>query len=434
LTPSNLFQSLNQPISPSELVRLRQYTTRVTDLRLHSDVSVNVQTFQTLIGPHKSFDWLSLWPKVRTLYWRRSPGNLQFLKYFLIPGVRNLEISLEGAGDGELLKTLALVESHCMNLEDLRLFDTEKRGNQRIQDTIRQIVYNNSSTLRLLHPPRDPPTPLVHDILQLPALRVLEMHIPKVPGPVPWDILPSLEYLNFTLDKPPDVMDLLGNLRKSKLRRFALMCPYPTSKGDRARLVRFFDGSGLYNSVHSFSWVPRLYGAPPTWEFVTTLSPFASMQALNLSALCGRTCHFNFRHEHVIELSRWMPRLRELYFGGPPCAVGGLTTDIGYHTLAALARNCPNLSLLSIHFNIGTFVTVDGVKPNWNVVYWDVGETALPADPLSRTIIALAASKLFPNAVLIGGALKDTRAWEVVREEFRVFTLPAVHMPLDLSI
>ena len=415
-------------------MRLRQYTTRVTDLRLHSDISVSVQTFRTLIGPRKSFDWLSLWPKVKTLYWRRSPGNLQFLKYFLAQGVRNLEISLEGASDGELLKVLALVESRCMNLEDLRLFDTEARENQRIQDTIRQIIYNNSLTLRLLHPPRDPSAPLVHDILQLPALQVLEMHIPEVPGPVPWDILPSLEYLNFTLNKPPDVMDLLGNLRKSKLRRFALVCPYPTSKGDRARLVRFFDGSGLYSSVRSFSWVPRLYGASPTWEFVTTLGPFANMQALYLSAPCSHACHFNFRHEHVIELSRWMPRLRELYFGGSPCAVGGLTTNIGYHTLAALARNCPNLSLLSVHFNINTFVTVDGVKPSRNVVCWDVGETVLPADPLSHTIIALAASKLFPNAVLVGGALKHTKAWEIVREEFRMFTLSAVHMPLDLPI
>jgi len=317
------------------------------------------------------------------------------------------------------------VESRCTNLEDLRLFDTKTRGNQGIQDIIRQIIYNNSLTLRLFHPPRDPSAPLVHDILQLPALQVLEMRIPGVPVPAPRDILPSLEYLNFTLNKPLDIMDLLGNLRESKLRRFALVCPYPTLGGDRARLVTFFDSSGLYSSVRSFSWVPRLYGAPPTWEFVTTLGPFANMQALYLSAPCDRACHFNFRHENVIELSKWMPRLKELYFGGSPCAVGGSTTDVGYHTLAALARNCPNLCLLSIHFNISTFVTVDDVKPNRNVGCWDVGETVLPADPLSRTIIALAASKLFPNAVLVGEALRDNKAWGTVREEFRMFAVSA---------
>jgi hypothetical protein len=127
-----------------------------------------------------------------------------------------------------------------------------------------------------------------------------------------------------------------------------------------------------------------------------------------------------------------MPRLRELYFGGSPCAVGGLTTDIGYHTLAALTRNYSNLSLLSVHFV--SMSTVDYVEPNRDVVYWGVGETALPADLLSQTIIALAAAKLFPNVTLVRATQEGLGAWNAIREGFRMFTLPAVHMPLDLSI
>ena len=428
------FQSLIRAISPSELERFRYYTTRVTDLHLHFNTNINFETFQILIDRYESFDWLSLWPRVKTLCWRTPPEDLQFLEYFLTLGVRNLDIDLEGTDDEEFEEVLALVESRCTNLEDLRLFDTETREDRRSQDTIRQIIYNNSLTLRLFHPPQDLSVPLVKVILQLPVLRVLEMHIFEIPNRVPRDILPSLENLDLTLYESSDVIDLLGNLKESKLRRFALTCPYPTSKEDLATLAKFFDDSGLYGSVDSFSWEPHLGDAAPTWELVTTLGRFANMQVLDLDTPCSPTCHFGFRHEHVVELSRWMPRLKELCFGGSPCAFGGLTTDIGYHTFVALTRNCPNLSLLSIHFNIITFVTLDYVEPNRNVVYWDVGDTALPAEPLVHTIIALAASKLFPNATLVGVTLKDIVAWSMIREEFLMFTLPAVHLPLDLSI
>ena len=156
------------------------------------------------------------------------------------------------------------------------------------------------------------------------------MHIPKIPNPIPWDILPFLEYLNFTLGEFLDVINLLGGLGKSKLKQFTLACPYPTSKGNRATLAKFFGDPGLYDSVNPFSRRPRRSGTALTWEFVTTFNPFANMQALNLNAPCGLTCHFKFPHEHVIKLSRWMPRLRVLCFGGSPCTSGGLTFNNRY--------------------------------------------------------------------------------------------------------
>jgi len=394
---------------------------------------INPQTFKTLLDPHESFDWLSMWPKVKTLYWITPPEHLQFLKHFLTLDVRFLKINFERAEDEEFQEILGLVESRCMNLEDLRLFDSETRENKEIQDTIRQIIYNNSLTLRLFYPPQDPSAPLVNDILQLPALQVLEMHIPQIPDPAPWDILPALEYLSFTVDDALDIIGLLGNLSESKLRQFTLTCPYPTSEDDQATLGEFFEDSGLYDSVQEFSWVsPSSDEGPPTWEFVTTLSSFINMQELCLDVPCWPVCRFNFRHHHVVELSRWMPQLKELNFGGSPCALGGLTTDIGYHTLDVLAKNCPNLILLVIHFNINTFVPVRPTEPNWNVKMWEVGDTPLPNDPQSLTMIALAVSMIFPRVALIGTTEKHNMKWNVVREELSMLTLPAAHGKLDL--
>lgn len=393
---------------------------------------INPQTFKTLIDPHEPFDWLSMWPKVKTLYWITPPEHLQFLKHFLTLDVRYLKINFERAEDEEFQEVLGLVESRCMNLEDLRLFDSETRENKEIQDTIRQIVYNNSLTLRLFYPPQDPSAPLVNDILQLPALQVLEMHIPQIPDPAPWDILPSLEYLRFTLHEPLDIIDLLGTLNESKIRQFTLTSPYPSSEDDQATLAEFFEDSGLYDSMREFSWVLPLDEEPPTWEFVTILSSFVNMQELYLEIPCRSVCRFSFGHNHVVELSRWMPRLRELNFGGSPCALGGLTTDIGYKTFDILAKNCPNLVLLIIHFNIRTFVPDLCTIPNWNVTILEVGDTPLPNDPQSLTMIALAMSMIFPKVTLVGATENNNMKWNVVREELYMFTLSAVQRQLQL--
>ena len=397
-------------------------------------MEITVQTFETLIGPPESSNWLELWPRVKTLCWATPPEYLQFLKHFLTANVRNLKINLERTEDEVFQEVLGLVESRCMNLEDLHLFDSETRENVEIQDTIRQIIYNNSLTLRLFYPPQDPSSPLVSDILQLPALQALEMHVPKIPDPAPLDILPSLEYLNFTLEEPPDVVDLLGTLRESKLRRFTLICPYPSSRKHKAALIEFFDDSGLYDSVETFSWTPPTGGVVPTWSFVKTLDSFANMQTLILNGSCNRVCPLMFRHNHVVELSRWMPYLRELTFGGSPCPFGGLKTDIGYHTFGILVRNCPDLFKLSIHFNINSFIMPVGyVNPSWNVLIWDVGNTALPRHPLAQTMIALSVSKLFPKVAFVGPDMGKKRGlWGTIHEEFQMCTLPTIHRLLDL--
>jgi hypothetical protein len=260
------------------------------------------------------------------------------------------------------------------------------------------------------------------------------MHIPEIPDPILWGILPSLECLTFTLDDAPNVMDLLGTLRESKLKEFTLNCPYPTTEDDLAAMADFLKDTGLYSSVGEFYWEPPYDEGPPTWEFVTILGPFANLQALSLDASCGQTCCFRFRHEHIVELSKWMPRLRELNLGGSPCAVGGRMSDIGYYTLAALAKNCPNLHLLTIHFNIETFEYGGFVEPNWNVAWWDVGSTSLTTNAQSHTMIALAVANLFPKATFMGvtAARLDATNWNVIQEELRMLTLPADHGWLDL--
>jgi hypothetical protein len=403
-------------------MRLGQYTARVTNLQVRE--GLDTQPFQTLVVPSGE-NWHAMWPKVQTLWWTAPPEQLQYLKYFLTSGVRNLKVNFEDAGDEEFQATLCLIESHCENLYQLHLFDSESRENKALQDTIRRIIHKNSSTLRMFMPPQDPSSPLVEDILRLPQLQELVMHVPKVPDSLPSGILPSLKSLTFSLHDPLDIPKMLGKLRETKLLNFVLHCPYPTSPGERKALAKFFEISGLYDSLRFFVWKPPSGGEAPTWSFATLFQPFANLQALQLDITCYPTCCFKFGHDHVVQISQWMPRLRDLNFGGSPCPFGGTNTNIGYNTLAVLAKNCPNLYLLSIHFDIKTFGLVNWrVEPNPNVTLWDVGATVLPEDPETRTFIALAVAKLFPNVTFVGTAPEK---WADISEELEMLALPPVH-------
>ena len=379
----------------------------------------------TLVVPSGEYNWHMMWPRVTTLWWTAPPEQLQYLRYFLTSGVRNLKVNFEGVGDEEFQETLFLIESRCKGLDQLRLFDSESRENRYLQDTIRKILDNNSGTLRMFMPPQDPSSPLVRDILRLPQLQELVMHVPKVPGPLPSEIIPSLKSLTFSLHDPLDILKLLGNLRETKLLNFVLHCPYPRSRGEVNALADFFESSGLYDSLRFFVWKPPSDGEAFTWPFATIFQPFANLQALQLDINCHLTCCFRFSHDHVVKISQWMPRLRDLNFGGSPCPYGGNNANIGYKTLAVLARNCPNLRLLSIHFDIRTFGPANWqVEPNPNVTLWDVGATVLPGDPETRTIIALAVAKLFPKVTFVGTAPEK---WADISEELEMLTLPPVH-------
>ena len=388
-----------------------------------------LEVFQSLIDPDESLDPLVIWPKVKTLHWMTPPDHLPFLKHFLTVNIHNLKIELEGAGDEEVQEVLGLVESRCMNLVDLHFFDPETRENEEIQDTLRQIVYNNSLTLRRLFPPQDPSPSLVNDILSLPMLEVLEMHTPQIPYPASDGILPALECLTFTLDEVPDIIELLGTLRKSKLAVFSLTCPYPTSEDEHAAIAGFFEDSGFSATMEQFYWEAYHDGGAPTWPFVTTLKSFANMQVLFLRAFCCSGCSFRFRHKDIVEISKWMPLLKELNLGGSPCDAANRITDIGYHTLAALAKNCRNLFMLTIHFSTRFFgfVPREFAEPNWNVALWDVGSVAPPSNPEAITMFALAVSKLFPRVAFKGEKIKYAREWDVIHEELQMLTLPANH-------
>lgn len=386
------------------------------------------------------FEWYSMWPELKTLSWLASGDKLKFMRFFLPHGVDNLEINLEGASVGEARKALSIVQFHCTHLRELRLFDRKMAEDEGTQVIIRAIVCNNARTLRVFCSPRGSFSFLVKAVLKLSGLEKLEMHDPEIDWPrrAPRALLRSLERLILTLEEPCHIPRILGNIQKPKLKTFYLQCPYPVSEEDLEDLAGLFKHSNLYGSLNTLSWQPpRNSERLLTREIIATLTPFANMHTLILSTHCDRTCRFRLCHEHIVRLTRRMPQLRCLNFGGRPCARGGMNTDIGPSTLVELANNCPDLSRFTVHFNPVRFVHPTGhVKPNRNVSHWDVGTTVLPpANPLATTFIAMWASVLFPNAIMIRDMRVDTAAWVRLFEEWEIFlATPPVYMPPGLTM
>ena len=429
LMPRDFPQTLTRPTTGEELERLKKYTFRIKNLRYRAGANISFQTFLNLTSLNPSYEWVSLWPKLKTLCWATlAEEQLQFMRYFLTCGVQKLAINLMNVKVWESRKALSLVEARCGQLTEFNLYAPAEANDVESQTIIRETILHNYHTLKFFCPPQGSSSAVIEAVLGLPALETLEMHNPKIGWPrVSHTSLRSLERLIFTLDKPNHIPRLLGDVRGSKLRTFGLTSPYPVREDHLKSLADLFKLTGLYDSLNRFSWQPpRGNEQSLTWEFVTILTPFVNLHTLSLGVNCDGTCRFRFKHEHIITLSEQMPQLRDLNVGGEPCAHGGSATDIGFHTFAELARRCLDLSRLSIHFNPHCIDLGNYTGPNRNVVHWDVGNTVLPEDPEMLTMIALRAQMLFPEATIAGETRTDALGWRAVREKFK--------QPLDLNV
>lgn len=436
LIPRDFPQSIVRPITHEELERLGRYTTRITSLRFGSNTRLSPETFENLTNLNSSFVWDSLWPELKTLWWiTPAVEHLEFMRCFLPHGVRSLKVDMMNAKVRESLEALSLVKARCTQLTEFGFYGLVEQ-NEGIQDLVLEIILQNSRTLRFLRPPVGSFSEVVEAALGLPALEKLEMHVPEVGWlqPVSCASLHSLEWLILTLDEPKNITHLLGNVRGSKLRAIDLRSPYLVQEDDLKSLAYLFKLTGFYDSLKAFSWNPLGETTQSlTWQFVTILTPFVNVHTLILGANCDGACRFSFKHKHVVELSKQMPQLKDLNFGGKPCAYGGSSTDIGFKTFVELGKNCPGLFRFSVHFN-PYYTDLEGyMGPKRNLVHWDVGDTALPEDPELFTMIALAAVMLFPRATIVGDMQTDPSGWCAVREEFELLSLPPVFVPPDLT-
>ena len=250
-------------------------------------------------------------------------------------------------------------------------------------------------------------------LYKLPNLRSLTVAIEETLSPPA--SLPNLTELNIaSYNENSGWSRFFHGATFGKLESIAL---YPQSEktGD---FLEVFKRAALSSSIQNtlsrfrllanFRWNPNY----------SSLLPFTQIVDLDIEFYCGGECS-RVDDDIIISLSQEMPKLKFLKLGGGPCRqfTGGVTAK----GLAVLAQNCPNLSLLRIHFQVaslcippaGPRTTPDAESTaswaNCAPMDLDVGDIRMPEESVSMVTLALL--HIFPQ---IRGIYYCDEGWKKV--------------------
>ena len=195
-----------------------------------------------------------------------------------------------------------------------------------------------------------------------------------------------------------------------------------------------FERAALSSSVQNK--LSKLYlFASCSWNpDYSPLLPFTQMVVLSIYSSCRGGCASRVDDDIIISLSRAMPKLETLGLGGEPChTTAGVTTK----GLVALARHCPNLSTLRIHFQVASLSdppAIPGITPNAeSTASWsdcvlrdlEVGRIQVPKESVS--IIARTLLRIFPH---LGNIWFIHEGWVMVDDAINRRTSPGKQRPL----
>jgi len=340
-----------------------------------------------------------LFPNLKTLRWCGiGDSYIPFIPLFLSPGTTSIYLRFESNSPMVALMITTL-PTLCPNLQVITLRNLPR--DPVITVAVSGIpLATNRNVLRQLHVDC-PLTEEASEVLyKLPNLRSLSVVIERGTS-LPSASLPNLTDLEIVCDNEDDWPQLFHGATFGKLNSADF---YPRSKqlGD---FLGAFERAALSSSVQntlstfcletSCSWNPNY----------SSLLPFTQMVDLIIGSSCGGGCSSMVDDDIIISLSRAMPKLKYLQLGDPPCCQ--ITAGVTVKGLVALARHCPNLFTLRVHFQVTSLSdpqAIHGMDPNagpaasWTdcalkVLY--VGETPIPEG--SELVVALTLLRIFPR-------------------------------------
>ena len=217
---------------------------------------------------------------------------------------------------------------------------------------------------------------------------------------IPSVSLPNLTYPKIECDDGSDGLQLLRGATFGKLEFVSFDLRY----GPNSNFLEAFKDAALSSSIQNTLWTICL-SMECSWDpSYSSLLPFTQLVHLNIFPPCDENCS-RVDDNIVIDLSRAMPQLETLRLGFGPCHsfTGGVTAK----GLMALARNCPNLSSLCIHFQVASLrdpptgletTRNAGCSASWTgcvLAAFEVGDILVPED--SASTVALTLLRIFPR-------------------------------------
>jgi len=420
------FPFLNHPIRKSfkrlptttEWAHFQQYARRMRKLREEDAPSpsspevASVMQLCTISEP--------LLPNLKDLCLQGIGGwFIPFIPLFLSPRTTSIVLSFGSGLPGAMVASIvASLPTLCPGLETITLY-TLSRNPMVTAAVSRMLLATHRNALQQLRVD----CPLTEEasemLYKLPNLRSLSVVIERGAS-LPSASLPNLTHLEIVCDNEDGWPQLFHRATFGKLESVAF---YPQSEqlGD---FLGTFERAALSSSVQntlstfcldtSYSWNPNY----------SSLLPFTQMVDLVIESSCDGGCSSVVDDDIIISLSRAMPKLKYLYLGDSPCRQ--IAPGVTVKGLVALARHCPNLSTLRVHFQVTSLsdppaipemVPNPGPAASWidcalEVLY--VWEKPMPEG--SELVIALTLLRIFPR---LDSIVYFDEGWEEVEDAIK---------------
>ena len=366
-----------------------------------------------------------LLPNLTTLKLGRVEKSfISFIPLFLSPTTTSISFGFDAPLPPKFVVASMIINlpTLCPNLQDINLFSLPR--DPMITTAVSRMVCSaNRNALRNFHvdsPLTEEAREAISKSQNLRALSVVTGNGTSISSAS----LPNLKSLQIECEDGGDWLQLLRGATFGKLESVNF---YLKSRpiGD---FLEAFEEAALSSSIQNTLSAIHFFAIddPGPWSWnpnYSSLLPFTQLVYLNIESSCDDRCS-RVDDDIVIDISRAMPELKHLELGIGPCCVftGGATAK----GLVALAHNCPNLSCLSVHFQVASLSDPPtGLERSYDAGYsasWtgcaltklEVGEMLGPEE--SAPMVALTLLRIFPR-------LEDINfmdeGWEEVRDMIR---------------
>ena len=415
-----------------EWARFRKYARRMREFSQYQYTTRDLPSPEVFSAMQLCTISEPLFPNLKTLRWWGIEGSLiPFISLFLSPRTTTIDLRFKSNSPiGMVASIITTLPILCPNLQVITLSDL-LRDPMIIAAVSGISLATNRNVLRQLHVDC-PLTEEASEVLyKLPNLRSLLVVIGKETS-LPSASLPNLTHLTIICDNEDGWPRLFRGATFGKLESVTF---YPQSKqlGD---FLGAFERAALSSSVQDTLSEFYLYTSCPWNLNCHSLLPFTQLVVLDIGSSCDGGCTSMVDDDTIISLSRAIPKLETLGLGNVPC--GQITTGVTTKGLVALARHCPNLLTLRMHFQVASLSdppAIPGVTPNaGSTVSWtdcalrelEVGRIPVPEG--SVLIIAQTLLRIFPQIHTIWFA--DDQGWAEVDEAINHGISPGKQRPL----
>ena len=234
--------------------------------------------------------------------------------------------------------------------------------------------------------------------------------------------LPNLTTINLEYD---DHLDWLQGFRGAMVEKLETVC-FASQSEQIGDFLGEFKSAALTTSVPTTLEVLRFRTSQPWDPDYRSLLPFTQLIDLQIGFSCDDGCSSTVDDNIVMDLARAMPKLEILRLGGAPCGTRGGVTARG---LIALARGCPRLFKLRIHFQTAslveaaTDVEVPAPSDGETVVRWqncalkDLEVGKIPIAKGTELKVTMTLLQIFPHLLNIK---PNRKRWKDTTEVIRL--------------